>query len=215
MNRSVLHLLFIGALLLTIKVQGQSCITARYFGLTVHPFGDDQAALQPYKLDKEAHFVLNFGGFMGYERFVWGQYLSVKAMQGLFTDCSAGWAGYTHIGFRGLVARKNGHRIYFGLGPTFFYRKDWNRFPSYIDKGTFTRYESDLTGPVQCKIFWYACEFEYDVRLNDKWDLNTGFTPGLPFALTFSVGAKYWISKNFPEKRKYVIPGEKQKKKKN
>lgn len=198
------------ALAVALAVSGiafsQSCFTLRYFGLTVHPFGDDQASLQPYRLDDGAYFVANFGGLAGVEKYVWEDIVSIKALQGVFTDCSAGWAGISHLGFRGLLFEHKRHRLHFGMGPTLMYREDWNRMEDYKDSGFFHRRNTDRLGSVQYKFFWYGCEFEYDYSLNDKLDLNAGFTPGAPLALTFSIGVKYWVSKQFKISEKLVIP---------
>jgi hypothetical protein len=186
----------------------QNNISLKYFGLTIHPFGDRTAYMQPYKLDKNARFVLNFGGFASYEHFVWEDILSVKGLQGVFTDCSGGMAGVTHIGVRTNVDRGR-HRVSFGLGPTFFYREDWNRIEGYQDSGFLKHGNSRLFGPVQYRFFWYGMELEYDYRLGDRTDLSVGCTPGFPFVFTWSVGVKYWLNKDFRKTVKLVTPPKK------
>lgn len=185
--------------------RAQSNVSLKYFGLTMHPFGDETAYLQPYKLDNQARFVLNFGGFASYEKYVWKEIVSVKAMQGVFTDCSGGMAGVTHIGLR-INGEKDRHRLGIGLGPTLFYREDWNRFEGYTDSGFMSRTNNQWLGPLQYKFFWYGLEIEYDYRLGDRTDLSVGFTPGFPFVFTWSVGAKYWFSKGSEEAAKLVSP---------
>lgn len=199
-------LLFLFLLSAPVFSDAQSCITLRYFGFTIHPFGDDQASLQPYKVDKTAHLVLNFGGFAGYEKYVYEDMLSVKAMQGIFIDCSGGLAGFTHIGTRNVLLKKKKHRVMFGIGPTLYYREDWKRFPDYRDSKLFHRANTKAFGSVQYYLFWYGIELEYDYTLNDRTDFNFGFTPGAPLALTFSFGIKYWISKDFKIRERFVIP---------
>jgi hypothetical protein len=200
--------LFFGFLLFSLAKTGlaQSAFTLRYVGFTIHPFGDNQAFLEPHKFDKKGYLIANFGGLAGYEKFVWEDILSIKVMQGAFSDCSSGWAAVTHIGFRGVLIDRKKHRLLFGMGPTFYYRQDWNRFPDYEDSGFFHKYHAGLLGNIQYKMFWYGCEFEYDYRLNNKTDFNVGFTPGAPLALVFSFGIKYWVSKDFKKSEKFVIP---------
>jgi hypothetical protein len=198
--------LALSLLCLTLKVHAQHAFTLRYLGLTVHPFGDNQANLQPYKLDKRAYLVANFGGVSGYEKYVWEDLLSIKIVQGLFSDCSGGWAAVSHLGFRGILIDKPKHRLLFGMGPTLFYREDWNRFPGYEDTKVFRRLNNKWIGAMQYKLFLYGCEFEYDYRITDKLDLNLGFTPGAPLALIFSAGIKYWPSRDFKKTDKFIIP---------
>lgn len=173
-------------------VKGPNSFSFRYFGLTVHPFGDQTASIQPYKLDKEARFVANFGGFVSVDHYIYKDLVCVTAMQAFFTDCSAGWAGFTHFGLRALVLDKGKHRLMLGAGPMIYYREDWNRFEEYNDKGGFNRYHSRTVGDVQWRIFPVAGEFAYHYRVGEHLDLNAGFTPGLPLALCFSAGVTWW-----------------------
>ncbi len=174
------------------KADAQTAFTFRYFGLTVHPFGDQTAEIQPYKLDKNARFVLNFGGFVSADHYVYKDLVCVTGMQAFFTDCAGGWAGFTHIGIRALVLEKGRHRLMLGAGPMLYYRQDWNRFEEYEDKGSFNRYHSRNVGDVQWRIFPVAGEFAWHYRATDHLDINTGFTPGLPLALCLSVGVTWW-----------------------
>src|ERR1043166_1770231 len=135
--------------LLADALPAQSCFTLRYFGMTVHPFGDRQAQLEPHKLDPHGHFIMNVGGFAGYEKFVWEDLLSVKVMQGVFTDCSGGIAGFSHVGLRVFFLEGKRSRVWFGAGPTLYYRQDWNRFPDYVDSGFFHRMQTRHFGTVQ------------------------------------------------------------------
>jgi hypothetical protein len=186
--------------------QAQSTFTLKYFGVTVHPFGDRTADLQPYKLDREAHVVLNFGVYAGYERFVYKDLVSIKAIQGGFTDCSGGWASVTHIGVRALLFENEKHRLYFGIGPTLLVRNSWTRFGSaYKPSGYFNLADNTFAGDVQWKFIPYGCEFEYDYRWTERDHLSVGFTPGVPLACTFSVGWKHWITvKEFDYMKLYL-----------
>jgi hypothetical protein len=183
--------LFLLLSFLSLQIYAQSNVTLKYFGLTIHPFGDTYAYLQPYKLDKNAHLVANFGLFGGYERFVVQDFISVKLTQGYFTDCSAGDA---HIGLKALILQRKHHQFSFSLGPMYFYRESWTRFPEYSSSGVF---HLSKDGKTQSKFFWYGAEVEYDAHINNQWDISTSFTPGLPFVMSLAVGVKYWPNKNF------------------
>lgn len=184
----------------------QSNVSLKYFGLTVHPFGDNTAEIQPYKLDKNAYFVMNFGGYAGYEFFIWLNMLSIKLKQGLFTDCSGGIMGVSHIGLQMNLIEKKRHRLSFGIGPALIYRQDWNRFEIYKDSKFWNRYYTKNQKSIQYKFILYGCEFEYDYAISKKTDLSVGFTPGFPFAFTFSFGVKHWLNKNFKTRIKLATP---------
>ena len=185
----VICLLFI--LLAFQSYKSQVAITAKYFGMTIHPFGDSYANLQPYKLDKNAHFVLNFGAIVGIEKFLKNPRFSVKAIQAGFSDCSAGLAGFSHLGFRSLVFEKKKHFYYLGIGPVFFYRNSWARFGSaYGGSEFFNTYHSRTLGTLQYKFFPIGIDMEYDYEINERNRLSVTVVPGLPMALIFSIGWK-------------------------
>lgn len=199
------------AITVILLVQGkfscaQSNVSLKYFGMTIHPFGDYSADIQPYRLDKKAYFVLNFGGYASYEHFIWLDMLSVRIKQGVFTDCSAGMMGVSHLGLQMNLLEKKKHKLSFGLGPTLIYRESWNRFPEYKESGFWHKYSSPKAGDIQYKVILYGCEFEYDYTVSPTTDLSVGFTPGFPFAFTFSFGIKHWFNKDFKTRVKLVTP---------
>ena len=205
----VQSLIFIGIFLsLPLGAFNQSALTVKYFGLTVHPFGDKTAHLQPYKLDDKARFVANFGAFVGYEKFIYKKYLSVKLIEAAFTDCSGGWASIHHLGLRFLLLdKKSKHRLYLGVGPTYILRNSWTRFgEEYNGSGYFNVRESKWLGTVQSKFILYGMEMEYDYALNTNNHLSISFTPGIPLACIFSVGWKRDFNKQSYSKYKFYVP---------
>jgi hypothetical protein len=195
-----LFLLFTIHFSLSTSAQTPSNVSLKFMGLTIHPTGDRTAYLQPYKLDPNAYFVMNFGGGLGYERFIWMDVLSVKALQVIFADCSAGLASVTHVALRGTFLNKGRHRLSIGFGPAFMMRQSWNRLPNYESSGYFNESYIRPLGPVQWKLFWYGVEMEYDVRINDRLDFSTSLAPGLPMAITLGFGLKYWFERDYKEK---------------
>jgi hypothetical protein len=181
----------------------QNSFSLRYFGITIHPFGDQTAQLQPYKLDKHAIVVANFGGFASVDHYIKKDYIAITLMQAAFTDCSGGFGGFTHIGLRARLIDYKKHRVVVGGGPMLYYREDWNRFDEYHDSGYFHRYHSSHFGDIQYKIFWTGFEFAYHYEFSKHFDFNAGFTPGLPLACSFSAGLTWW-PKRFEEKGKKI-----------
>ena len=185
---------------------GQDAITIKYFGLTVHPFGDKTAHLQPNKLDKNARFVANVGIFLGYEKFVYEDIISVKYIQGLLSDCSNGFASISHVGVRFGIVRREKFRFYVGIGPALLIRDSWNRFgEDYTSSGYFNETYSKRFGELQWKFAPVAIDLEYDYAFNDKNQISLSFTPGIPTALIFSIGWKHWLHvKKFDQFRPYL-----------
>jgi hypothetical protein len=185
--------IFLFVFLLTISsISAQDSFTAKYFGLTIHPFGDRTAELQPYKFDSKARFVGNVGVFLGYDKFIYKDLISVKLIQGIFIDCSAGNAGFTHLGIRALAFENEKNRLYLGIGPTYIYRESWTRFEEiYNSSGWFNVSQTKNFGKIQHKFVWYGLDIEYDRILNEHNSLTFSCTPGVPLAIILSVGWKY------------------------
>ena len=214
-NKRLSYLLFFFFIQASIFCTGQETLTIKYFGLTIHPFGDKTAELQPNKLNKNAHFVANVGVFIGYEKFLYRNFFSVKLIQGVMGDCSNGLASATHFGPRVALLRKEKHRLYFGIGPTLLVRDSWNRFGNdYESSGYFNETYSSLLGELQWKLIPYAFEFEYDFAFTPKNQLSVSLTPGVP-AMIFSVGWKHWFHLREYDDLKLYIPKSKRKHRRN
>lgn len=186
--------LFLGLFSIAQSV-AQSTFTLKYFGLTVHPFGDPTANLQPYKLDRNAFFVANFGLFTGYEKFVYKDILSVKVIQAGFSDCSGGAAGFTHLGIRAVALDRGKHFGSIGFGPVFLYRNSWTRFGEDYESSGYFRIHETKWGPMQYKFIPYGLDIEYDYELNPNNGVSFSVIPGFPMALVFSFGWKHWFNK--------------------
>ncbi len=196
----LLYLIFLGS-----AIQAQSNLAVKYFGLTVHPFGDRTANYQPYKIDSKAVLVFNYGAFIEYERFIREQSFSIKVAQGLFADCSNGFAGATFIGLKGLLRPMGRHRLGLAIGPLFIVRQSWSRFSDYKGTGIFKEKKDTKVGDIQYAFYPYGLDIEYDYNLSPKCDLSVSFTPGFPFVMTFAVGVKYWFNKDFKERSRKLL----------
>lgn len=187
---------------------GQETLTVKYFGLTVHPFGDRTAELQPYKLDKNARFVVNTGVFVGFEKYIYEDLFSLKIIQGVLTDCSNGLAIVTHFGPRIALMKTEKHRVYFGIGPTLLVRDSWRRFgDAYEPSGYFNETYSKTFGDLQWKFIPYAFEIEYDYAFNNHNQFTFSCTPAFPLAGLFSIGWKHWFHwKEYDNDVKVYVP---------
>ncbi|WP_414703852.1 hypothetical protein [Pontibacter sp. 13R65] len=161
----------------------RNAITVKAFGLSIHLKESPYPEIFPNRLDDKGYATVNYGGIVGYDRFVIGNDLSVRAEQGFYADCAASMAGFTHIGFRGKIFRKGRHEINGGIGPTLVYRHDWNRLEGYIDDGYFRK-----RGDWQYKFYWYGGEFEYNYQLSAQNDLSITLIPGIPEVVSFGIG---------------------------
>lgn len=166
---------------------GQHNFGIKYFGLTIHPKGEKQPELMPYKLDRKAVYVVNFGTILSYQQYIYRDILSIKLAQGVYSDSGGLLAGHTHIGPRIQFFKGKNFEVLFGFGPTLIYRRNWNIKPGYEPSGLFKE-----KGNVQYKYVWYGGEFEFNQRLNEKFDLSVHILPGYPRIVSFGFGIRYW-----------------------
>lgn len=196
--------LFTSALLFS-SSEAQNTHSLKYFGFTIHPFGDSYAYLQPNKLDKDAHFVLNFGLMYEFEHFIRKDELSLKFGTSLLADCSNGWASANMFALKAHAIKTQKHRLGLAIGPLFYIRESWERFSSYDNTSKFSTSQSAVLGDVQYLFFWYGITIDYDVKINPKLDFSTTFTPGVPYVLTLAFGVKYWPTREFKKPKKERI----------
>lgn len=187
--RSMFLVLFILCSQFPVVAQGnaalKNAVTVKFFGLSGHLKQAKNPSLFPNRLDDKGIFVLNLGGIVGYERFVWRDRISIRLEQGLYADCAAELAGFTHLGWRGVILKKGRHSVNGGFGPTLVYRQDWNKMQDYEDDGYFKR-----NGNWQYKFYWYGGEFEYNYMLKQGTELSINMVPGLPELISVGVGVR-------------------------
>src|SRR5690606_27653806 len=184
-------------LLLLLLVAGfesmaQNSVGLKFFGLSIHPGGDENAPLMPRRFDDNGVWVLNLGGMLSYEKFIYEDGVSLKAVQGFYSDCAAQPGGFSHIGLRARIFKTEKHSLYGGIGPTLVYRKNWYELPGYLDPEYFDGAPNDEW---QYKFLWYGGEFEYAYVLSERTDLACTFIPGYPKLISLSFGLKYKFRK--------------------
>lgn len=187
-NRFLLLFIFMLALSdNTAWAQGHAT-SLKFFGLSLHPRGDENAHLMPINPDRQGYVVLNLGGVLGHEVAVLDSAFSIKAIQALYADCAGQTGGFSHIGIRFLVFKKNRHMLSGGIGPTFIFRRSWHRLPEYQPSDFFNGQAED---PWQHKMLWYGGELEYNYAIRRQTDLSFTFVPGYPNLISLSAGFRY------------------------
>lgn len=181
--------LLIIILSLSSSAKAQESIGVRFFGLSIHPHGEaENASIMPLRLDKDAYLVQNLGGILSYERPVYKDFLLVKTAVALYSDCAAQLGGFIHLGLRGRIFTLGRHSLYGGIGPTLIFRKNWLNIPEYKDPGLF---KGGKDVAFQHLFIWYAGEFDYRYKVNERWDLALTFVPGYPDLISLSIGFNY------------------------
>ena len=108
----------------------------KFMGLSYHPKKSLHPHLYKRKLDRWGHGVVNMGIVFQVEYFV-NQNVSIKYSQALLQDCAGKFAGLSHLGMRVgfFMDPRQQHYGSAGLGPTFFYRKNWSDLDGYVNAG--------------------------------------------------------------------------------
>lgn len=181
----LLNFLFLNEVQAQDQVKYKNAFTIKYFGLSMHLKESPYPEIFPHRLDRKGYLVLNIGGIAGYERFVVRDVLSIRVEQGIYTDCASAFAGFSHIGWRGLIFRKGRHSLNGGIGPTLVYRRDWNEIEGYEDDGYFNR-----SGKWQYRFYWYGGEFEYNYKLKERLELSATLVPGIPELMSVGLGIR-------------------------
>jgi len=183
-----------------INLIAQNNLGFKFFGLSIHPKGEkENAFLMPNKLDKNGYFVMNLGGEVMYENFIYHEFLSIKIIQALYADCAERLGGFSHIGLRAIVFKNNKHILSGGIGPTLIYRRSWYELEGYINKN---RFKGNSTAKWQYLFLWYGGEFEYKFIIKKRFDFAISFVPGYPDLISLSIGFSYKFTK---EKSKKVF----------
>lgn len=165
-----------------------SYTSLKFFGLSIHPYGDKNAHLMPINPDKKGYVVWNLGGVLAHERQVANSKYSLKVLQALYSDCAAQAGGFSHVGIRAIILHKNRHQLTGGLGPTLIFRRNWHRLPNYEPSSFFNGNKED---PWQYKILWYGGELEYHYSISEKYAFSLTFIPGWPNIMSLSAGIRY------------------------
>jgi hypothetical protein len=182
-------------LLILFSFQGisQNNLGLQFFGLAIHPKGDPlNAHLMPFKLDKEARFVVNFGVVASYDHFVYKDIVSIKFAQTFFADCATKFAGVSHVGFRVRVLKIGKHLVQLGIGPTYMFRQNWYDLDGYVQTHPINGEPGDK---YQTKFIWYGGEIEYKYSLTDFFDISAGFIPHYNIVMSTYLGINYKFKK--------------------
>ena len=113
-----------------------------------------------------------------YQRWTFASYLDSMNLK----------AGYIHYGPRFSYNIKNNINLFFGLGPTFYFRESWNRFDEYRDDGFFQESKNYFRG-YQFKLL-LAGDIDFQYYFSDEIQFVWSIIPGLPDVITNATGLR-------------------------
>ncbi|HTL82535.1 MAG TPA: hypothetical protein VL651_12570 [Bacteroidia bacterium] len=168
-------------------LSAQWFVGVKFMGVTFHTDKNQNAGLYKVAFGKNKRVSLNFGVALTAEYYFYQHTVSVKYDQALFRDCAGKFAGSSLLTIRYTLDMQRLGEGSVGMGPFFFYRKNWNALPGYIDDGYF---RSSSNGKWQRKFVWYGGEFEYDHRIKNDLDFSLNLFPGYPVVYALTPGVR-------------------------
>lgn len=186
-------------LLIALPIVGcfaQSNISIRFRTVSILTMQDANYEMFSMKMDQNGIVVFEPGIMLSFEQYVVEDYASVKVIQAAYADPAGSFAGFTHLGlrYRAPLSDRKAHSIYFGLGPTLYYRESWALNELYIpEKDIIT----SSNGNSQLYFNFFNLEFEYSHQISKKSDLTFSVNYGYPHAINIGFGYKFWFKRKF------------------
>jgi hypothetical protein len=171
-------------------LHAQWYIGLKFVGLSWHVKASKHPQLFLHKLDRKGHATLTFGAAVTVEYRI-KPYLSVKFDQGLLSDCAGRFAGMSLFTVRTNVPLGKLGEGTGGLGPFFYYRRNWNELEGYVDDGLFKISKNKRW---QTKFVWYGGELEHNYPITDRMDISTNLLPAIPVVFTLTPGVRYRLN---------------------
>jgi len=191
----ILLLSFVIFIVMSQSLYGQSNVGVKLFGVSYHPFAENNEALHKIPLDRNNDWLLEPGFTFTYEAGTGFSLTSAKLMQSIYLDQASQPAGMTYFGIHRKIFHLYKNMITIGIGPTLFYRSDWS---------TIDGYQEDLDyktmGNVQYKMAWITGEIEYVYYVSKRSDMLLSINMLHPKAFTMMIGYRFWISKKAKRK---------------
>jgi hypothetical protein len=184
-------LLLVASLILCGKrAEAQSNWSFRAFSLGIHPTKTTNASIIKNKIDTAGKFVIEQGVIVAWEGFAVDDKISFRLTQSIFKDGVNHLAGYSHLSLNFKLYQEQKITVKLGLGPSFFYRKDWSTIKDYKPDPAYTDKPS-----MQYRIIALSGELDFSYYLTKKVDLNFSVHHIEPEAFTLAIGLTYWLEK--------------------
>lgn len=167
----------------------QSNISARFFFVSTNFTLDKNNILYKTNIIPEGFLTFEPGINLSAE-FFQDEDISLKFMTAFFMDPTTSLSLNLTImlRFRFYFVLRNYFTI--GLGPSFFARNSWERFPNYQNIDKFKTYNN-----IQYRLWGVSGEFEYCRILTKTTDFCISVNHLHPYSATVCVGLKYWFSR--------------------
>ena len=161
----------------------------QYIGISYHPGGGDNKDKYPLKIDDDAYWLINVGASLSIDYDIIDSIAFIRSSVAFYKDCGFLYAGYVHLGMRGVIINIGRHSINGGIGATLLFRENWKNILG-IENDSF--YENGiLNNRWEYQFIFYGGEFDYIYQFSQKFAFHYSIIPGFPFVITSKVGIRY------------------------
>lgn len=175
--------------LFPISSSAQWFIGVKLMGVSIHTDEHTNGHLYKSTIGKSKRVALHVGIAVTTE-YMFNDWFSMKVDQVAFRDCAGKFAGMTMFNLRYTQQFGRMGNGSVGMGPFFYYRKNWIPIVGYVDDGYF---KESANKKWQTKFVWYGGELEHNYPLNNKLDISTNILPGIPVVVAVASGVRMRI----------------------
>ncbi len=196
--KRIIYKIFINSLIVLFFIIciSKNIAIADYLGFEIlhytHHFSKNSIELvqqYPRKLDPDGVNIITPGLEVYLDQEIFYENVPIKFLRwtyAYYLDSMNLKAGYFHFGPRVSYILTNKFNLFFGLGPTFYFRESWNRFDKYRDDGFFQESDSFMRD-YQFKIL-LAGDIDFQYFYSDEIQFVWSIIPGLPDIVSNATG---------------------------
>ncbi|MGL1888904.1 MAG: hypothetical protein OCD76_20495 [Reichenbachiella sp.] len=173
----------------TEHIQSPWHASLQFVGISYHPGGGNYADDYPLKIDDDAYWLLNIGGALNVDYDIVDSIAFIRGAAAFYKDCAFFYAGYFHLGIRGVIVRFGKHSINGGMGATLIYRENWNQIPEYENDSFYEN--AIMNGRWEYQFIFYGGEFDYIYQYSKNIGIQYSIVPGFPMVITSKLGVRY------------------------
>jgi len=178
-------------LFFNIQAFSQSAISFDFFGLGYHPFENPNYIIYENSISSDGSWVIEPGIIFSYQKFILLTHTSIQLNQGLYSDASAQFAGYTGLSLKRKLFHYYKHSFTFALGVAYLYRDKWNDISRYVPEYDF------VSGKIFETRFSYTCELKYPPSATNAFAISKPIPRPAPVT-TATLSVKRAMRISFP-----------------
>lgn len=178
--------LLLAGLFFCVHSRAQWFVSVKLMGISLHTDRNLNGKMYRAAIGKNNRVAFHLGLALTTE-YKFNNWFSMKFDQVGFRDCGGKFAGMSMFNLRYTQDIGSAGDVSGGMGPFFYYRKNWNAIAGYEDDGYF---KESSNKKWQTKFVWYGGELEYNYPITETVDWSTNVLPGIPVVIAVASGVR-------------------------